>query len=281
MALPFLAPRRSGRPPTVQVSVAAPQSAPGYRSAAQHLGDAALLAGAVTVRVGGQSLLAVPAGPGRLGGFLPVDGVAADGVVGVLAGLGSRFAEVRLEPDGRGGVLVVWGVSCPPRLSEAARRRFYGAGGPGGGVLELRDGVLLDAVAHGSEVGALTGCRLAASEREVGERMAVVGEVLTGWRGLVWTAVVHEGVRRGVIPARAGRRVALGPAGVALLDAWAAGAPRDRLAALTGTLPGELSGLERAVCGRLGARSPEHAVVRAHEAGLLRCGAGAGPVRGP
>ncbi|MFI1886050.1 DUF6302 family protein [Streptomyces jumonjinensis] len=273
------------------VTVETPQAASAYSAAASSLGDAALLTGAVTLRVTGageEGLLAVPSGPGRLGGFLPVPRPVAEAVAHVLVRL-PGFADVRLEPDGRGGVLVVWGAVCPMRTSDAARRRFYGAGDASWlgdavpspvGRLKLRDAVMLDALAHGTPVDHLVVCRLASSEREVCERMGLAGEVLTGWRGLPWTALVHEAVCRGVVPVSRVLPVTLGPTGLAVLHAWASGAPRDRATDLAGYSPGELRALERAVCERLGARSDLHAVLRGHEAGLLGGDGPGGPVYG-
>ncbi|MFC5154157.1 DUF6302 family protein [Streptomyces amakusaensis] len=242
--------------------------------------DAALLAGAVVLRFpgsGADGVLAVPSGPGRLGGSLEVPRPVVAEVAQVLAAL-PRFENVRAVPDGRGGVRVVWGASCPARISGAGRRRFYrGAatdwtgGSPAAGMagpLALRDAVTLDALAHGTPVGTLIACGLAADEREVHERLVAAGEVLTGWRGMTWTALVHAAVCRGVVPAVPARPVSLGPAGLALLNAWASGAPRIRSADLAGG-PGALRELERSVCERLGARSEPHAVLRGHEAGLL------------
>lgn len=255
-----------------RVSVEAPQTAAvAYGAAsAPWLADATLLTGAVALRLDGLSeggeLLAVPSGPGRLGGCLPVPRPFAAQVVEVLAVL-PGFDGVRLEADGRGGQLVVWGAVCPARISTSARRRFYGGGGAG--ILGLRDAVVLDALAHGAPVDALITCRLVSCEREVFERMAVVGEVLTGWRGMAWTAIVHESVCRGVVPAVRSQPVGLSPQGMGLLEAWAAGAPRERVADLLATAPGGLGGVELAVCRQLGARSAVHAVLRGHESGLL------------
>ncbi|MER6913881.1 DUF6302 family protein [Streptomyces sp. NPDC000594] len=268
------------------VSVEAPQAASAYPVAACSLADAALLTGAVALRVPGcrEPLLAVPVGEGRLGGHVSVPRLFAGEAAAVLAAL-PGFAEARTAPDGRGGLMVVWGAMCPERISDAGRRRFYRGAGSGrakDGPLALRDVVLVDALAHGSTVGALLACGLVASEREVHERLAVAGEALAGWRGMTWTAVAHAAVCRGVVPARPGVPVNLGPAGLALLNAWANGAPREWIPDLTGTAAGAALRLETTVLGQLGARSDLHAVLRGHEAGLLtRDAAVAGWGRGP
>ncbi|MGW6454688.1 DUF6302 family protein [Streptomyces sp. NPDC055078] len=267
------------------VTVASAQTAPDYRRFVQLLANPSLVARAVAVRFPGAGeggVLAVPAGDGRLGGVVPTGprpvGEAVSSVLAALPG----FGDARLLPDGRSGVLVVWGVHCPSRISERARAAFYGAGGldwphdcrSPGGKLALPDAVLLDALAHGSTVGTLIDCRLAGSEREVCERMAGVGRVLTGWPEAAWTGLVHEAVCRGLFPVARSQSVFLGPAALGLLDAWAAGVSSGRyaeLAALTGRMVLELEG---EVCHRLRARTPVHAVLRAHEAGLLHPSAG-------
>ncbi|MFJ4688274.1 DUF6302 family protein [Streptomyces sp. NPDC088789] len=276
-----------GRGVRSAVSVEAPQTAGAtYGSTALSLVDSALLTGAVVLRLDGLSdggeLLAVPSGPGRLGGCLPVPVAFADEVVDVLAAL-PGFDGVRLEADGGGGLLVVWGAVCPARISALGRRRFYGGAGAGG--LGVREAVVVDALAHGTPVAALVVCRLAAGEREVCERMDGVGAALTGWRGMTWTAIVHEAVRRGVVPAGLSQPVGLSPQGMGLLDAWAAGVPWERVADLLAvTAPGALRELEVVVCRQLGARSALHAVLRGHESGLLRArgvAAAGGSGRGP
>ncbi|MEV7284932.1 DUF6302 family protein [Streptomyces sp. NPDC093252] len=261
-----------------RVTVEAPQVAAVYGPTSTHgLADSALLSGAVTLRLGGLpegdgaggggELLAVPSGPGRLGGFLPVPDSFAAEVADVLGSL-PGFDGVRLEADGRGRLLVVWGAVCPARISAPGRRRFYGVAGSIGG-LELRDAVMLDALAHGTPVAAFAVCRLA-TEREVFERMEAAGEVLAGWRGMTWTAIVHEAVCQGVVPVWPSQPAGLSPLGLGLLDAWAAGVPWGRVADLLGvTAPGALRELEDTVCRRLGAHSALHAVLRGHETGLL------------
>ncbi|MGW1974132.1 DUF6302 family protein [Streptomyces sp. NPDC001889] len=260
----------------VTVSIEVPQAA----AAVWPPLDAALVAGAVVLRFPGSDadgVLAVPSGPGRLGGALGVPRPVVAEVARALAAL-PRFENVRVVPDGRGGVQVLWGASCPARISGAGRRRFYRGAAPdwtGGspasgmaGPLELGDAVMLDALAHGTPVGTLIACGLAADEREVHERLGATGTALTGWRGMTWTAVVHAAVCRGVVPAVPAQPVSLGPSGLTLLNAWAYGAPRARRAGLVAARGG-LRDLERSVCERLGARSEHHAVLRGHETGLL------------
>ncbi|MGW1976553.1 DUF6302 family protein [Streptomyces sp. NPDC001889] len=274
------------------VSFGAAQAAPGYRAAVWSLDDPALLAAAVTVYFAGageEGVLAVPAGETRLGGALAAGPREVGEAVAAALEMLSRFGGVRLLSDGRGETVVVWGARCPSRISAVGRIRFFGSGDldgstargrrRSGGRVRLVDAVVLDALAHGTDAGTLVGCQLAASEGEVHERMASLGRALTGWPGLTWTGLVHEAVCRGLIPVRPSRPVWLGPAALRLLEAWASGMPADRYTELNGPVPAVAGDTERAVLAGLGALSAPHAVLRAHESGLLHRPAGGG--RGP
>ncbi|MEU5163399.1 DUF6302 family protein [Streptomyces sp. NPDC020875] len=117
-------------PPQVesQIQLLPPEAARDIAYYRERLADPSLLEAAVTVRVLDDARLAVPVGPGRLGGYLPYDVlVLAVEARELLTGL-PGFPHLRLHwsPDGDVCHAVEWGEPQPDTDDDVRLGRFYG-----------------------------------------------------------------------------------------------------------------------------------------------------------
>ncbi|MFD4830614.1 DUF6302 family protein [Streptomyces uncialis] len=271
------------------VEVVYPHLAPDYGRMAECLDDPGLLSGAVAVRVLGAMLLAVPVGAERLGGALRVDRTALAGAVArALEGL-PGFPDARAR-----GVLVEWGLSCPDEVGAATRGRFFGirrpapddpAADPGWPVPDRRaallDAVVLDAVARGASAGTLADCGFFPGEREARAHVTGLGRILTGGAGTRWPGLVHLAVTQGLVSLEPCPPVTVTAAQFGLLRAWAGGTSLGQHGARARLATADVAILRQQLHRVLGARSDAHAVLRGHEAGVLRPADPGPPVRTP
>ncbi|MEU0689828.1 DUF6302 family protein [Streptomyces uncialis] len=278
--------------------MAYPHLAPDYGRMAECLDDPGLLSGAVAVQVPEMTLLAVPVGAERLGGTLRVDRTALAGAVArTLDGL-PGFPDVRTRASGPGrGVLVEWGLSCPDEVGAVARGRFFGirrpapdapgglAAGSGWPVPDRRaallDAVVLDAVARGVPAGTLADRGFFPGEPEARAHVTGLGRILTGGPGTRWPGLVHLAVTQGLVPLEPCPPLTVTAAQLGLLRAWAAGASLGQHGARARLATADVAILRQQLHRVLGARNDAHAVLRGHEAGVLRPTDPGPPVRTP